>query len=94
MIIFIPKKYYKYLKYINYTPNSGHNQWLYLIKNTDLTYKCLDTMIHTRHNPNTQDECNPLYYIVNLQLFLLYYTAAFASNVDGTGHTAQIPQRR
>lgn len=64
MMIFIPKKYYRYLNCLYYNPD-GHDQWEYLINNTDLTYDDLDTIINTLHDPNTSTDFNPLYYVVN-----------------------------
>jgi hypothetical protein len=64
MMMFIPKKYYTYLQYINYSP-TGHNQWHDFIENTDLTYDCLDTMLNTYHDSDSAKDFNPLYFIVN-----------------------------
>jgi hypothetical protein len=61
MMVYIPKKYYKYTKNIVY----GHSMWYYFMKTTDLTYDDLDTMIHTFHDSNSAKDYNPLYYIVN-----------------------------
>lgn len=61
MLLFIPNKYYKYIKNIII----GHNTWNYLINNTDLTYDNLDTMINTYHDSDSLKDYNPLYYIVN-----------------------------
>jgi hypothetical protein len=61
MIIFIPRKYYKYLNNFNIT----HCTWRDLIKTTDLTNNDLDTMINTFHDSDSQKDLNPLYYIVN-----------------------------
>ena len=35
------------------------------MKNTDLTYDDLDTMINTYHDSDSSKDYNPLYYIVN-----------------------------
>jgi len=64
MIIFIPKKYYKYLKQLNYN-DTGHEQWSYFITKTDLTYNDLDTMLNTYHDSDSAKDFNPIYYIVN-----------------------------
>jgi hypothetical protein len=64
MIIFVPRKYYKYLQHLYYNPE-GHDQWAYFIENTDLKYECLDTMLNTFHDSDTAKDFNPLYYIVN-----------------------------
>jgi hypothetical protein len=64
MMIFIPKKYFSYLQYLDYN-SSGHDQWAYFIENTDLTYDCLDTMLNSYHDSDSAKDLNPLYYIVN-----------------------------
>jgi hypothetical protein len=61
MMLYVPKKYYKYLININIY----HDLWHNLIKNTELTYDDMDTMIHTFHDSDSQKDFNPLYYIVN-----------------------------
>jgi len=61
MMLFIPKQYYKYIKNIII----GHYTWHDLIKNTDLTYDNLDTMINTYHDSDSFKDFNSLYYIVN-----------------------------
>jgi len=61
MLLFIPKKYYKYIR--NTVIN--HETWHNLIKNTDLTYEDIDTMINTYHDSDSCKDFNPLYYIVN-----------------------------
>lgn len=63
-MMFIPKKYYKYLTYIHYNPD-GHDQWNYFIENTDLTYNELDTILNTYHDSDSSKDFNPIYYIVN-----------------------------
>jgi hypothetical protein len=60
-MLFIPKKYYKYIPNIS----CDHNTWRNLMKNTDLTYDDLDTMINTYHDSDSSKDYNPLYYIVN-----------------------------
>jgi hypothetical protein len=60
-ILFIPKKYYSYIK----TICIGHNSWDDLIRKTDLTYDDLDVMIKTYHDSDSNKDFNPLYYIVN-----------------------------
>jgi hypothetical protein len=62
MMLFIPKKYYKYLDKIT---DVEHNTWYDLINNTDLTYEDLDTILNTYHDSNSYNDYNPLYYIVN-----------------------------
>lgn len=61
MMLFIPKKYYKYIKHFS----CNHYTWRDLMKNTDLTYDDLDTMINTYHDSDSYKDYNPLYYIVN-----------------------------
>jgi len=61
MLLFIPKKYYNYLNYIEL----GHETWYYLVTTTDLTYNDLDVMINTFHDSDSAKDFNPLYYIVN-----------------------------
>ena len=63
MMIFVPKKYYNYLEHHLY--KLGHDQWAYLIENTDLNYDCLDTMLNTFHDSDSCKDFNPIYYIVN-----------------------------
>jgi hypothetical protein len=60
-MLFIPKKYYSYIKHIFL----NHNNWDKLIKKTDLTYDDLDVMINTYHDSDSYKDFNPLYYIVN-----------------------------
>lgn len=60
-MLFIPKKYYKYIKNIKVY----HDTWHELIKNTDLIYDDLDVMINTYHDSDSFKDLNPLYYIVN-----------------------------
>ena len=64
MMGFFPRKYYSYFKYLYYNP-TGHDQWAYFVNNTDLNYDCLDTMINTFHDSDSEKDFNPLYYIVN-----------------------------
>ena len=61
MLLFIPKKYYKYLTNINIC----HETWYQLVENTQLKYDDLDTMINTYHDSDSAKDYNPLYYIVN-----------------------------
>ena len=62
-ILFIPKKYYKYIRNIKLAPE--HLAWLYLMTQTDLTIYDLDTMLNTFHDSDSAKDWNPLYYIVN-----------------------------
>jgi hypothetical protein len=61
MILFIPKKYYKYIEKIS----MSHDIWYELIHTTNLTYDDLDVMINTYHDSDSFKDYNPLYYIVN-----------------------------
>jgi hypothetical protein len=61
MMLFIPKKYYKYLQNITIC----HEIWYNLMHSTDLTYDDMDTLIHTYHDSDSCKDYNPLYYIVN-----------------------------
>jgi len=65
LMMFIPNKYFNYIKYIIESKHNPHNSWEYLIKNTNLTNNDLDTMIHTYHDSDSEKDFNPLYYIVN-----------------------------
>lgn len=60
-MMFIPKKYYKYIESIVV----GHETWHHLIVNTDITCEDMDTVIHTYHDSDSHKDWNPLYYIVN-----------------------------
>jgi hypothetical protein len=60
-ILFIPKKYYKYIEKIRIC----HDTWYELINTTNLTYDDLDVMINTYHDSDSFKDYNPLYYIVN-----------------------------
>jgi len=64
MMIYIPKKYYNYIKNIDYARDS-HGMWNRFINETDLKYDDLDTMINTFHDSDSEKDFNPLYYIVN-----------------------------
>jgi len=59
--LFIPKKYYSYLPYINIY----HGTWCELTNRTNLTYDDMDTFATTYHDSNTENDCNPFYSIVN-----------------------------
>ncbi len=56
---FIPKKYYKFIKYFEF----GHETWYKLMNY--LTYEDIDTIIHTFHDSDSEKDLNPLYKIVN-----------------------------
>ena len=61
VMLFIPKKYFSYLKNIEI----HHELWHNLIFYTDLTYSDLDVMLETLHDSDSEKDYNPLYYIVN-----------------------------
>lgn len=60
-MLFLPKKYYKYINYIKI----GHNCWFHLMENKNLKYDDLDTVVNTFHDSDSFKDFNPLYYIVN-----------------------------
>jgi hypothetical protein len=62
VIIFIPKKYYKYIRNIF---NITHTSWHDLIEYTDLKYDDIDVMINTFHDSDSYKDFNPLYTIIN-----------------------------
>jgi hypothetical protein len=59
--LFIPKKYYKYIKNVVLC----HDLWHLLVNNTDLNYDDMDVLINTYHDSDSSKDNNPLYYIVN-----------------------------
>lgn len=61
MMLFIPKKYYKYIHNIHIC----HESWYNIIKNTDLKYDDMDTMLNTYHDSDSFKDLNPIYRIVN-----------------------------
>jgi hypothetical protein len=61
MMVFIPKKYYSYLNHMYHS----HDSWMHFIKNTNLTYNDLDTMLTTYHDSDSAKDFNPIYSIVN-----------------------------
>jgi len=61
MMLFIPKKYFKYLSFINI----GHKLWQRLSVDAKLTNEDLDMMINTYHDSDSFKDFNPIYYIVN-----------------------------
>lgn len=64
MMIFFPKKYYKYLQHIHFSP-TGHSQWADFINKTNLKYNDLHTILNTFHDSDSAKDFNPIYYIVN-----------------------------
>lgn len=66
VMIFIPKKYYGYIKDLKYSQaGGGHCLWWHLMEHTNLSYDDLNTMLHTFHDSDSAKDFNPLYYIVN-----------------------------
>ena len=64
MMMFFPKKYFEYMKYILYI-HTAHDQWEIFMHYTDLEYKDLDTMLSTYHDSDSFKDFNPLYRVVN-----------------------------
>ena len=60
-MLFIPNKYYNYIKNIQL----GHDTWYILIKDTNLKYDDLDVILNTYHDSDSEKDFNPIYYIVN-----------------------------
>lgn len=73
MMLFIPKKYYKYI--VNISIN--HDSWFNLMHTTDLTYDDLDTIIHTYHDSDSFKDYNPLYYIVNRPRTTIFHSKGY-----------------
>lgn len=69
ILIHIPKKYYKYIEHLDI---STHDIWAYLIVNTDIETKDLDTMLPTYHDSDSFKDWNPIYYIVNREQCQVY----------------------
>jgi hypothetical protein len=66
MMLYFPKKYFKYIKFILYNDgHTGHRLWETFINQTDLTYEDLDTILETYHDSDSEKDYNPIYYIVN-----------------------------
>ena len=61
VFLFIPCKYFKYIKNIKL----GHETWHILMKTTDLTYADIETLVYTYHDSDSSKDYNPFYYIVN-----------------------------
>jgi hypothetical protein len=72
MMVFILCKYFPYFKKICNT--YSHDSWYYLIKDTDLKYEDLDTMVKTFHDSDSAKDFNPLYYVVNRQECKIQHT--------------------
>jgi len=66
ILIFIPKKYYKYIPIIcSIDGVTWHDLWHILVNTTDLTIDDLDFMINTYHGACSSIDFQPLYYITN-----------------------------
>jgi hypothetical protein len=76
MLLFIPKKYYKYLNNIIIC----HENWYNLLKNTDLTNDDIDTIIYTYHDSDSYKDFNPLYYIVNRDQSTIFHSEGYIFN--------------
>jgi hypothetical protein len=74
MMIFVPRKYFAYLKDLHYNYDGGHAQWKYYVDSTDLTYNDLDTILNTYHDSDSAKDYNPLYSIVNRQVATIHQT--------------------
>lgn len=61
MMMFIPKKYFNFIRKIKLS----HNSWMELIDRYKLTYEDLDMMLNTYHDSDSGKDFNPIYYIVN-----------------------------
>ena len=74
VMLFIPKKYYGYIKYIT---NFYHNMWYDFMECTDLTYDDMDTIINTYHDSDSFKDFNPLYYMVNRRETNRHYSRGY-----------------
>ena len=61
MMMFIPKKYYVFIKNINIY----HNCWYKLIHESPIKNDDLDVILNTLHDSDSEKDNNPIYYIVN-----------------------------
>jgi len=61
MMMFIPKKYYVFIKDINIY----HNCWYNLIHSSTIKNEDLDVILNTLHDSDSEKDNNPIYYIVN-----------------------------
>lgn len=61
MMMFVPRKYFKFIKKFWLT----HESWCNLIEEVKLTYEDLDMMLNTYHDSDSAKDFNPIYYIVN-----------------------------
>ena len=60
-MMFIPKKYFDFIKKFQL----GHKSWHDLIVYHKLSYEDLDMMLNTYHDSDSAKDFNPIYYIVN-----------------------------
>lgn len=60
-MLFIPKRYFDYIKNMEV----GHDAWYILMRDTDLTYRDMDTLLDTYHDSDSEKDFNPIYYMVN-----------------------------
>lgn len=74
--LFIPKKYYCYIKNIVL----GHELWHHLMNTTNLTYNDMDTMINTYHDSDSFKDFNPLYFIVNRNETTVFHSENYIFN--------------
>jgi len=72
-MLFIPNKYYNYIKDIQL----GHDIWHNLIKDTNLNYDNLDVILNTYHDSDSQKDFNPMYYIVNRPECKIFHSKGF-----------------
>jgi hypothetical protein len=72
MMIYIPKKMFKNIKYIDV----GHMIWQILINN-GLTYNDMDTMISTYHDSDSNKDFNPMYKIVNRPECMIFHSEGY-----------------
>ena len=61
MMMFIPKKYYEFIRDINIY----HNCWYKLINTSTIKNDDLDVILNTLHDSDSEKDNNPIYYIVN-----------------------------
>jgi len=61
MMMFIPKKYYEFIRDINIY----HNCWYKLINTSTIKNDDLDVILNTLHDSDSEKDNNPIYYIAN-----------------------------
>ena len=69
-MMFIPKKYFKFIKNVEL----NHNTWHDLIVFYNFKYKNIDTMLNTYHDSDSSKDFNPIYYIVNRNINNIHTT--------------------